>query len=210
MTTQYILNRKNRAKELGLCNQCYKHPRQEGKTRCQKCLSRSPTRDQIDQKKVRAKELGLCTTCYTRHPVSGKTRCLECIENAKRNMERYRKDSVFREMQKKRSSDWNKNNKTHRNEQTRIRRRKIKELVLNHYGNKCNCPGCDVKEPKFLTIDHIHGGGKKHRKKIGRYGGDFYEWLVINNFPDGFQVLCFNCNCAKGFFGKCPHEEKNK
>jgi hypothetical protein len=84
-------------------------------------------------------------------------------------------------------------------------------MVLEHYGVKCNCPGgCDVTEPKFLTIDHIHGGGVKHRKSIGRQGGDFYAWLVKNKYPDGFQVLCFNCNCAKGFFGKCPHEEVQK
>jgi len=204
------IDRKVRAKKLGLCNQCYCNPRQKDKTRCSKCLSRLPTRDQIEEKKQKAKELGLCSSCYTRKPVEGKTRCPECLANAKRNWEKYWKDPTFRETQKKRSVEWNKNNKPHRNERTRNRRRKIKELVLKHYGDKCNCPGCDVTEPKFLTIDHISGGGKKHRKEIGRFGGDFYEWLVKNNFPDGFQVLCFNCNCAKGFFGKCPHEEKNK
>jgi hypothetical protein len=26
-----------------------------------------------------------------------------------------------------------------------------------------------------------------------------------NEFPDGFQVLCHNCNLAKGYYGECPH-----
>lgn len=80
--------------------------------------------------------------------------------------------------------------------------RKVK--VLSFYsGSKPFCKCCGEKEIKFLSIDHINGGGKKHRKveKIG----DICEWLVRNKFPDGFQVLCFNCNCAKGFWGECPH-----
>lgn len=77
---------------------------------------------------------------------------------------------------------------------------------------KVNCVihSCDVTEPDFLTIDHVNGGGRQHRISIGKSGGDFYAWLVRNNYPKGFQVLCFNCNCAKGFFGKCPHEDSKK
>jgi hypothetical protein len=35
--------------------------------------------------------------------------------------------------------------------------------------------------------------------------------VIQNNFPEGFQILCHNCNFAKGFprnNGKCPHENK--
>ena len=33
-------------------------------------------------------------------------------------------------------------------------------------------------------------------------------WIVKNNFPKGFQILCHNCNLAKGYSknNKCPHE----
>lgn len=51
-------------------------------------------------------------------------------------------------------------------------------------------------------IDHINGGGTKHRKQIGSH---IYNWIKNNEFPEGFQVLCFNCNLAKGFYGVCPH-----
>lgn len=35
-----------------------------------------------------------------------------------------------------------------------------------------------------------------------------YKWLVANDFPPGFQVLCANCNMAKDRPGGCPHQWK--
>ena len=36
-----------------------------------------------------------------------------------------------------------------------------------------------------------------------------YEWIKRNNYPDGFQVLCWNCNSGKGANGGiCPHERQ--
>ena len=82
-------------------------------------------------------------------------------------------------------------------------RRKRKLSVIQHYGGKCKC--CGEKEPVFLVIDHIDGGGTKHKKLIKAKGGGFYDWLKRNNFPEGFQVLCQNCNWAKRM-GVCPHK----
>ena len=61
---------------------------------------------------------------------------------------------------------------------------------------------------EFLQIDHIDGGGTKHRREIGV--GMLYKWLRRNNYPAGFQTLCANCNFAKGRYGKCPHENKSR
>ena len=33
------------------------------------------------------------------------------------------------------------------------------------------------------------------------------KWIIENNFPKGFQILCHNCNVAKGLYGECPHEK---
>jgi hypothetical protein len=60
-----------------------------------------------------------------------------------------------------------------------------------------------VTEPDFLQIDHVNNDGKQHRKVIGQ--GRTYFWLKKNNFPSDFQVLCANCNFAKGHYGTCPH-----
>jgi hypothetical protein len=75
--------------------------------------------------------------------------------------------------------------------------------VMAHYGNRCAC--CGESTPEFLSIDHINGGGRKHRKEIG--SGNMYRWIIDNGFPDSFQILCHNCNQAKGYYGECPHKK---
>lgn len=90
---------------------------------------------------------------------------------------------------------------------------KTKTTVINHYSNgTMHCRCCKETEMGFLSIDHINGGGNKHRKKIGSYaGGAFYRWLIKNNFPDGFQILCYNCNLGRAINGgMCPHGAKSK
>lgn len=76
--------------------------------------------------------------------------------------------------------------------------KRLREEILNQYGNKCVCCGEDKKQ--FLAIDHINGGGNEHRRNIKT---NIYKWLKINNFPSGFQILCHNCNMARGFYGYC-------
>ena len=77
--------------------------------------------------------------------------------------------------------------------------------VLAAYGNSCTC--CGEARPVFLTIDHIDGGGTAHRKKLGGSGTTMTRWLLKNECPRGFQVMCFNCNNAK-FRGGCPHVDE--
>ena len=86
----------------------------------------------------------------------------------------------------------------------------VRLKVLIHYGGnppKCACSGCNESHVEFLTIDHINGGGRKHRRKVGS-GHNFFLWLIRNNFPEGYQVLCMNCNWAKGNYGMCPHNKE--
>ena len=87
--------------------------------------------------------------------------------------------------------------------------KRLKALVLNTYGGKCEC--CGETEPAFLTLDHIDGKGAEHRRRIANgnrcAGQRVYQWLKNNDFPkDNFRLLCFNCNCARHHTGKCPHE----
>ena len=79
----------------------------------------------------------------------------------------------------------------------------LRTEVLSEYGGRCIC--CGENEPKFLAIDHINGNGAEHRRQHGG-GRRTYRWLRKNGFPkDNFQILCHNCNLAKGFYGTCPH-----
>lgn len=90
----------------------------------------------------------------------------------------------------------------------RKKRSEYRELTINHYGGnppKCNC--CGEKERKFLTLDHINGGGRQHRKEMNNKSGGVHGQLVKGNFPEGYQVLCMNCNWGKFINnGLCPHK----
>lgn len=77
--------------------------------------------------------------------------------------------------------------------------------IIEAYGGKCEC--CGETQPQFLTIDHIYDDGADHRRELGTGSKKIYKWLTKNNYPkDRFQLLCYNCNCAKGCFGICPHK----
>ncbi len=76
-----------------------------------------------------------------------------------------------------------------------------RNTVIFHYGGKCAC--CGEVKIEFLCIDHINGNGNSHRKEIGN---NIYRWLIDNNFPQDFRVLCHNCNMSLGLYGYCPHQ----
>lgn len=80
----------------------------------------------------------------------------------------------------------------------------LRREVLSHYSNgdiRCNC--CGESEYMFMALDHVNGGGTQHRIALGSKA--IYSRLKQDGYPDGFQVLCHNCNSAKGYYGMCPH-----
>lgn len=80
---------------------------------------------------------------------------------------------------------------------------RIRKEVIGIYGGHCAC--CGEQQIEFLCIDHINGGGTQHRKQVG-YGAKFYMWLRSQGYPEGYQVLCYNCNMGKESPGGCPHK----
>lgn len=84
-----------------------------------------------------------------------------------------------------------------RNERNKRHQALIKEGLLAYYGDG-KCARCGEDNPVLLCIDHIEGEGRKERRENGIKGGSqFYQWLWNNNLPDGYQVLCWNCNALK-------------
>lgn len=96
----------------------------------------------------------------------------------------------------------------------------LKIEVMSHYaGGAPECSCCGETGILFLTIDHKDGLGASHRRGLhlthdrvtqaASYSAStFYRWLRSNKFPDGFQVLCFNCNAGRHLNGGvCPHQE---
>ena len=81
----------------------------------------------------------------------------------------------------------------------------LKIELLNAYGGcKCACKGCNITEVEFLTLDHI-GDSKK---KLNHKGINLYRVLRKEGYPhkNKLRVLCWNCNCALGQRGYCPHQ----
>jgi hypothetical protein len=93
---------------------------------------------------------------------------------------------------------------------TKAYHNEVKRQVMHHYSSgsmACKC--CGVTGLPFLSIDHIDGGGRKHRENIGIGTGiRFYFWLRREKYPPGFQVLCHNCNQGKRAHGRCPHTDE--
>jgi hypothetical protein len=92
------------------------------------------------------------------------------------------------------------------NNQANARNLKIKLKVLKYYSHgemKCANPyhlhSEEITNHILLTIDHINGEGYKERDNQGkRLGGSaFYRKMVRLGFPEGMQVLCWNCQMYK-------------
>lgn len=170
----------------GLCWNCGKHPKVNA-TECEECRRKRRIRHRLtyDKKAQQRKKnrrhnfklRGMCSYCGTRRPVIGLLSCSVCLSKRNRYV-RDKKDKVFRA----------------------------------YGGYKCVC--CGETIPQFLTLDHINNDGAAHRKNIfgNKYqscgtGAVLYNWVIRNNFPDIFQVLCYNCNCGKAHNGGiCPHK----
>lgn len=114
------------------------------------------------------------------------------------------------EENRRKRREYNEANKDKLNPLRKQWRYENRTTCLKHYsGGEIKCKCCGENQEQFMCIDHIDGGGNKHRKSLspsGKGGGNIYRWLISHNYPPGFQVLCHNCNLAKGFYGVCPHE----
>ena len=92
--------------------------------------------------------------------------------------------------------------------QRQSRRTNRYRVLIVYSQDPPSCICCGETHFEFLTIDHINGGGEAHRKSIGGPGRTMDRWLRLNGYPDGFRVLCYNCNNAIGRYGYCPHKEE--
>ena len=80
------------------------------------------------------------------------------------------------------------------------RKEKLKLEVLKHYSKSDppRCVRCGFSDIRALTIDHIDGSGNIQRKQLHNKGGyHFYLWLKKQGYPEGYQVLCMNCQWIK-------------
>ena len=69
---------------------------------------------------------------------------------------------------------------------------------------------------KYKKKNNFHFWNKKLNKKMPtckkcekeRGSLKYDKWLKKNNYPEGYRVLCANCNWAMRYGKVCPHEQK--
>ncbi len=106
----------------------------------------------------------------------------------------YRCNKCYREYQ----INWRWKNRKRIRENIRDIYTKITIETFKHYSPKLICQKCGFSDRRALSIDHISGGGNKHRKELKhRSGSGFYRWLKSKGYPIGYQVLCMNCQFIK-------------
>lgn len=95
-------------------------------------------------------------------------------------------------------------NLAHKRKREAIYRRSIRLSLMERLGGvRCTC--CGETQYEFLSFDHIYGGGIRERQL--RTGTA--RLCVALRDPEihlKLQVLCHNCNQAKGYYGQCPHQ----
>ena len=194
--------------QAGLCTNCGLRPSLPGILDCLECSEARKLRKKAKRKK--AKTAGICLKCCCRPATPGKTLCEHCRKgrSAARRKKVANGQCYFCQAPAtdgfKTCMQCREEVGKHRNAETRAR----KDRVIAHYSSgSMACACCGVSIRQFLTLDHIAGNGNKHRKQLATSGGDpVYRWIEKHGYPDGFQVLCFNCNCGRSLNGGvCPH-----
>lgn len=200
--TAYNQNGYRERKLRGVCTNCARSlPVGWSIGKCSRCAETSRKGHRRYTQSLIEKRL--CVNCCSPLTTEVTNKCSSCKQNAKSYAHKYNHKNRSHII--KMGNLWRRNNI----ERVAINRaktnKKLKDSVFAAYGGyRCAC--CGETEEQFMSIDHINGGGAAHRKEIRR--PNIYSWLCKHNFPEGFQVLCFNCNFAKGHFGMCPHKRK--
>lgn len=141
------------------------------------------------------------------------TRCRECYNTYQREYRKENRDKLIQK-ERKRYARRRKDKQWVESERERGKQywQKLRLEVMEAYGGAV-CACCGETEPKFLTIDHVNNDGAEHRRSFGYEENGkgastrTLSWLKSNNYPEGFQVLCMNCNMGKARNGGiCPHK----
>lgn len=192
----------------GICVNCGERESISGKKKCIPCTDAYArySRTYKDKKVIP----GVCRMCSINPLDNSDFSCATCREVKKvKNKVSYSNPNRSAKRAAKIAS-YTQEERISLREGYRIKRQKMKQRVFSGYGSYCAC--CGESGLAFLSLDHVNGDGAKHRRSVAgnegylRSGNAFYQWVINNNFPDFLQVLCHNCNMAKGTDECCPHQ----
>jgi hypothetical protein len=162
--------------------------------RCSDCKQEKPLGEFNRNRSRRGGREYICRSC--KHD---RDKAYRAATPEKQNARQQRWAAGSQERQAAIHQRYNDGHRDERREQDRVRHSRLREAILNHYGRACSCCGSSDD----LGIDHIHGGGGRHRAEIGLGSSKLYRWLIASGFPGGFQILCFPCNRSKGEGDRC-------
>ena len=211
----------DRRRKEGLCVACGE-PNPERTAYCEACAEKknarkrkpawekkpkAPTRK---EKMAIAEATGKCTCCFKNDATEGYKTCPDCRDRATKNYHRLKNAGRCTSCGEPavegsiHCAECREYNNTRGNESNA----KAKAEAVAAYGGRCSC--CGEKEILFLQIDHINNdGAEKRRSGEDGLGATLYRQLKSRGWPDGYQVLCANCNFGKSKNGGvCPHVTK--
>lgn len=67
------------------------------------------------------------------------------------------------------------------------------DVLMAYSSDKLECCHCGEDRVDVLDLDHIDGNGNEERKKF-KTSRRLFKFLIDNNYPDGYRVLCRNSN----------------
>jgi hypothetical protein len=146
----------------------------------------------------------LCRCCQRNPPMMDRRICFPCDSAEKRKFDTWRKKKLAAGLctrcgknpicpeSKVRCRDCY---RKHRTDATK------RVAVIESLGDCCAC--CGLDDRRFLTLDHKLNNGTKDRTNYG----ETYRRAFEPSYEFPIQVLCWNCNMAKGIYrGTCPHK----
>ncbi len=152
-------------------------------------------------------------------------------ENKAKEKERQQRPEVKANARRNRNKPEIKRKINERNQRPELKAKNKKRIdenrlnVLLEYSKRLSnsnvtcCACCGLKDHiDFFALDHIAGRKEMDSEpelvKLGysskKRSNSLIKWIIDNNFPNGFQILCQSCNFAKGMpknNNKCPHEK---
>ena len=131
--------------------------------------------------------------CTCGNPITTRTTyCRECARN--RSREYYHRNERNRLKVRAKAKEYREKHKEQVLKQKRVAIFRLKRDVIRHYSHGTMvCALCKEGNILVLSIDHINGGGNRERKRLQRQGQRFYQWLKNKGYPEGYRVLCMNC-----------------
>lgn len=74
-------------------------------------------------------------------------------------------------------------------------RLELKKRIFSALGDRCSI--CGFADHRALQIDHVDGGGYKHRKRVG---SGYYQDILKGVLGESgeYRLLCANCNFIQG------------